>query len=254
MTTAAALRGADSMTWSPSVARRQLRRLRLWASLVAWLAFGSSTLAASPEEQFPTTGLISVHAAAGQRLLAEKGFLADYTDLQQHFEPQSGPTFCGVASSVVVLNALGQKTPLTQSTFFTARTDAVRTASQVASGGMTLGELSQLLTTHGATVTTYLAADSTLDAFRAIARQNLASRGDYLLINYQRAALGQGRSGHISPLAAYNASTDRFLILDVASYKYPPVWVSAAALWNAMNTLDSTSGRTRGFVVVRAER
>jgi hypothetical protein len=41
------------------------------------------------------------------------------------------------------------------------------------------------------------------------------------------------------------------LLLDVASYKYPPVWVSAEALCKAMNTLDSDSGKTRGFVVVR---
>jgi hypothetical protein len=47
-------------------------------------------------------------------------------------------------------------------------------------------------------------------------------------VNYQRGALGQKESGHISPLAAYNAASDRFLILDVAAYKYPPVWVICA--------------------------
>jgi len=51
--------------------------------------------------------------------------------------------------------------------------------------------------------------------------------------------------------AAYHEASDSFLILDVAAYKYPPVWVPAQALWEAMQAVDSTSGRSRGFVVVR---
>jgi Phytochelatin synthase len=38
----------------------------------------------------------------------------------------------------------------------------------------------------------------------------------------QNRAIGQEQGGHISPLAAYDAETDRFLILDVSRYKYPP--------------------------------
>jgi Phytochelatin synthase len=72
-----------------------------------------------------------------------------------------------------------------------------------------------------------------------------------MLVNYERAALSQDKTGHISPIAAYNAKTDRLLILDVATYKYPSVWVSTEALWKAMNTVDSASGRSRGFAVVR---
>ena len=38
---------------------------------------------------------------------------------------------------------------------------------------------------------------------------------------------------------AYNHETDSFLILDVAKYKYPPVWAPATHLFNAMATLDT---------------
>jgi hypothetical protein len=69
-------------------------------------------------------------------------------------------------------------------------------------------------------------------------------------INYLRQEIGQERGGHISPLAAYNELTDRFLIMDVSRYKYPPVWVKTADLWKAMNTVDSTAAKTRGFVFV----
>jgi hypothetical protein len=39
-------------------------------------------------------------------------------------------------------------------------------------------------------------------------------------------------------------------MLDVARYKYPPAWVKAADLWQAMNTEDSDAQAKRGFVVV----
>ena len=63
--------------------------------------------------------------------------------------------------------------------------------------------------------------------------------------------IGQEIGGHISPLAAYDDESDRFLILDVARYKYPPVWVKASDLFDAMNTPDAANdNRRRGFVLV----
>jgi len=197
-------------------------------------------------------GLIAAESANGKELLNEKEFTADYEGLTRNFESQSRPAFCGVASSVVVLNALrGSEPRLTQSTFFSGAAGDVRSALETTFGGMSLAELGDLLHAHGAEVTTYYAADTDLNSFRSIARQNLKTDGDFLLVNYQRAVLGQKEMGHISPVAAYNAATDRMLILDVAAYRYPSVWASTEALWNAMNTVDSSSGRTRGFVAVR---
>jgi hypothetical protein len=37
----------------------------------------------------------------------------------------------------------------------------------------------------------------------------------------------------------------------VARYRYPSVWVPLADLWKAIRTTDSSSGRSRGVVVVR---
>ncbi|KAL7485343.1 hypothetical protein ACHAW6_010940 [Cyclotella cf. meneghiniana] len=59
-----------------------------------------------------------------------------------------------------------------------------------------------------------------------------------LVINYDRRALNQAGAGHFSPVGAYHAATDSFLIMDVAKYKYPPVWVGADALFDAMSTVD----------------
>jgi hypothetical protein len=195
--------------------------------------------------------LIAADSPAGKQLLTENGFLSDYDALTKAFEAQSRPGFCGVASTVVVLNALAGATGhLTQSTFFTDRASKIRTSLQITFRGMTLEQLGALLQAHGANVAVHYASDTSLDAFRAIAQQNLATPGDFMLVNYERAALSQGKIGHISPLAAYNEKTDRLLILDVATHKYPWVWVSTEALWTAMNTVDSDSGRSRGFAVV----
>ncbi len=113
---------------------------------------------------------------------------------------------------------------------------------------MNLSQLGQMLAAHGLKSETYFASRQNLDDFRRVAVQNLARDQDFILVNYQRAAIDQKQSGHISPIAAYHQASDRFLILDVATYKYPPVWVKAEALWAAMNSLDGEE--TRGYVVV----
>ena len=59
-----------------------------------------------------------------------------------------------------------------------------------------------------------------------------------VIINYDRKGFGQVGGGHFSPLGAYHVSTDSFLVVDVAKYKYPPVWVGADTLYSAMATMD----------------
>ena len=53
-------------------------------------------------------------------------------------------------------------------------------------------------------------------------------------------------------MAAYHEGTDRFLVLDVARFRYPPYWAKAEDLFKAMNTTDLDSGKSRGYVVVSA--
>lgn len=196
--------------------------------------------------------LIAADSAAGHKLFVDSRYTADYDDLHRNFVSQASMAFCGVASSVTVLNALQMSPPVSQQTFFDAAASKVRGELAVRFGGMTLEQLRDLLRAHGVAATASFASDTTLEKFRELAKENLKTRGDYILINYQRGKLGQRESGHISPLAAYDETSDRFLILDVAAFKYPPVWVPAATLWEAMQAVDSTSGRSRGFVVVRA--
>jgi len=62
-----------------------------------------------------------------------------------------------------------------------------------------------------------------------------------VMVNFDHGPLQQIRpgGGHFSPIAAYNAERDAFLILDVAKYKYPPAWISTPQLVQALNTVDN---------------
>ena len=199
--------------------------------------------------------LIALESPAGRKLLAESEFVADYGQLTANFVIQSRPAYCGVASSVIALNALRNMEPrLDQSTFFTNAARQIKDPLRVSLTGMSLRQLGELLRAHGAEASVVYASDTDIETFRSIAQRNLMTDGDFVLVNYQRAELEQVEMGHISPLAAYHAETDRFLVLDVAAYKYPPVWVSTKELWDAMNSpLGESSSRTRGFVVIREE-
>ena len=66
-----------------------------------------------------------------------------------------------------------------------------------------------------------------------------------MIINYHMEVLGQlkGLGGHISPLGAYDASSDRVLLMDVW-WETRPTWVRVNDLWSAMDTIDNASGLT----------
>ncbi len=205
--------------------------------------------------------LIPFTSNEGEKLLLDSQTRADYFLLSNQFVTQINQAYCGVASSVMVLNALGLPAPdasqykpfkvFTQENFFARlQTQQVVSPEVVSRRGMTLAQLSGLLASHGAKVNVYYGADVDLKQFVSLATKNLATRDNFMIVNYLRKSIGQESGGHISPIAAYNQTTDRFLILDVSRYKYPPVWVKAIDLWQAMRTYDRDAGKSRGFVLV----
>ena len=204
--------------------------------------------------------LINLNSPKGEQLLRDSQVREDYLPLSVHFTIQQNKAYCGVASSVMVLNALSISAPkapeygtfrfFTQDNFFNAQTDSILTPAVVSRQGITLDEFGKLLKIHAAKVKVYHSDETNLETFRTLAISNLSESGDFILVNYLRTAIQQKMGGHFSPLAAYHKQTDRFLILDVARYMYPPVWVTAEELWDAMVTIDPVSGKKRGFVMV----
>jgi hypothetical protein len=205
--------------------------------------------------------LIDLRSDQGEALLLETKPLDGYLPMSAAFETQKNQAFCGVASMVMVLNAIKAPAPtsaeyqpfsfFTQENLLDDATEAVLPRAVLMRQGMTLDQLGQLLKLHPIDVEVHHADGGGLDAFRSAARAALATRDHFVIVNYLRRTIGQERGGHISPLAAYDAKADRFLILDVARYKYPPVWVTASDLFDAMNTTDADNdNKTRGFVIV----
>jgi hypothetical protein len=208
------------------------------------------------------SNLITLNSIEGEQLLLESKTREDYWPLSMQFVSQKNGAYCGVASSVMVLNALAVPAPsapelgpyktFTQENFFNEQNQKFLPAEVVSRQGMTLDQLGKLLEAYPVKTEIYHGKKSSLEEFRKIAAHILNEPNNFVLVNYLRKTIGQEKGGHISPLAAYSEKTDRFLILDVSRYKYPPVWVKTAELWNSMNTLDTGSGKTRGFVVVSA--
>ncbi len=205
--------------------------------------------------------LIPLNSAEGGQMLLSSEANADYFDLGIHFTNQVHPAFCGPATIAMVLNALEVERPKSDMTLglglfdqenvFTPETEAVKPRARIERAGLTLDELAGMFGAHAVSAQVHHAEEGTLDAFRSAAVASIEDDESFVLVNYLRAGIGQERGGHISPLAAYDADTDRFLILDVSRYKYPPVWVDAATLFDAMNTPDSDNdNRSRGYLLV----
>ncbi len=243
----------------PMTLHRTLARRSALAATTLGLCLIARSL---PAQTLPLPDqLIPLTSTEGQVLLRDSEALADYVPLTSQFVTQINQAFCGVASMVMVLNALGIPAPLapqwergyfTQENIFNEKTEAIIGQDAIARQGLTLAELAGILETYPVSAEIHYGSDVSLDQFRRLIRANLETPGNYVLINYLRRAIGQERGGHISPVAAYDADTDKFLILDVSRYKYPPVWVQAETLWQAINTEDSVSGKTRGFLLIEA--
>jgi hypothetical protein len=199
----------------------------------------------------------------GEVYFAESDAREAYFPLASNFLTQKTQAYCGVASIVMVLNALGVPAPpvpeyapyrtFTQDNVLTEQTDAVLPRETLARQGMTLDQIGGILATQRVKAEVHHASDSSADEFRTLASAYLSEPGHFVIVNYQRKAIGEVVGGHISPLGAYDAKADRFLVLDVARYKYPPVWVKTDDIFAAMNTPDAANdNKSRGFVLVTA--
>jgi len=205
--------------------------------------------------------LIDLRSPQGEKFLLEAKSHEAYFPISIAFVTQKNQAYCGVASMVMALNAIQAPAPtspeyqpfhtFTQDNLLDDRTEAILPRASLSRQGMTLDQLGRLLSLHPVRVEVHHATERGLDEFRKNAAEYLATKNHFVVVNYLRKSIGQQVGGHISPLAAYDENADRFLILDVARYKYPPVWVATSVLYHAMNTTDaSNDNQTRGYVLI----
>ena len=106
-----------------------------------------------------------------------------YWPLSIQFVTQKNQAYCGVASLVMVLNALGVPAPatpefepfrtFTQDNVLNERTEKIRPEEILAKKGMTLDQFGEVLGTYPVKADVRHAADSSLDEFRTSATQYL---------------------------------------------------------------------------------
>jgi len=228
-------------------------------------------------------GYIDLRTQEGQSRLNDCALCADYPNLSSAFLTQATQTFCGLASSTMVLNADETSRVLRPITkpyepfhYYTQcnlLNDTVREkidTQKILRGGMELTEINYILSNQPSTEAAqcFHASDATIENFTekeevldhcdvrktkagalAELKNGLSTPGQYVIINFAKAPY-ETRGGHFSPLAAYHKASDSFLIMDVARYKYPPFWIKADALWDSMRSIDNDSGKARGFIIL----
>lgn len=198
-------------------------------------------------------------SAEGKSRLQTSQAKEPFWKLIRFYESQPNLKYCGVATAVVALNTLSVEAPpsknlgkfrmFTQEEFFTETVSAVMTKDEVEARGLSLEELSSVLRTFPIKVRTFEALSLTHEEMRPLMTSALNNPKQLLLVLYSRRTLDQEGGGHWSPIAAYDEHSDSFLVMDVARFKYPPVWVEASTLMNAMQTVNDF-GRSRGFLIL----
>ena len=115
--------------------------------------------------------------------------------------------------------------------------------------GYQLRQFDEMLRGHDlVTRMTVVDASTSDEAIRADIAGALQRAGTYVIVNYRREAVGQRGGGHISPLGAYDAESDSFLVLDVNPGIAGWVWMPTRLLVNGMRTFDTVENR--GYIVV----
>jgi hypothetical protein len=117
--------------------------------------------------------------------------------------------------------------------------------------GYQIRQLDEMLRANGATTRLIIVDGSKAEQdIRTELVENLKSRGDYVIVAYQRAAVGQRGGGHISPLGAYDAESDSFLVLDVNPASAGWVWMPTATLVKGMRSFDTVENR--GYILIQS--
>jgi len=211
----------------------------------------------------PIKAPVELNTRLGWQYLSESSHSnTDFGSLVRYFQTQQNLAYCGVASSVMVLNALAVKAPIVpvfypyrffnqNNLFSVGLLQQGLTPYFVSHHGLTLKQLSTILSFYQLKVNAFHAASLTEAKTEQIITHAMQSPNHYVLVNYFRPVFKQRGGGHISPIGAVDPARHAVLIMDVASYKYPAIWVSFKALYRAMSEVDKTSGKSRGCLVIR---
>eukprot|EP00533_Pseudo-nitzschia_delicatissima_P007010 CAMPEP_0116101836 /NCGR_PEP_ID=MMETSP0327-20121206/13022_1 /TAXON_ID=44447 /ORGANISM="Pseudo-nitzschia delicatissima, Strain B596" /LENGTH=385 /DNA_ID=CAMNT_0003593823 /DNA_START=171 /DNA_END=1328 /DNA_ORIENTATION=+ len=195
---------------------------------------------------------------------------ADFFHYQEGWEAQITQALCAVATTAALLNSLRDVGPefelpmdpiykpfpwatqadllgsaVTSPCVVNALGGTLNNADAVYHMGLGLTMVPRLancfLYSNGYEATGYPAVSSAETSIKAMVLEALGDPTKRVIYNYDRGGIGQTPNmghGHWSPLGGYHKATDSFLVMDVAKYKHPMVWVSWKDLWSGAHTVD----------------
>ncbi len=196
----------------------------------------------------------------------------DYWALAPYYSTQRTGASCGLATAVMVLNALraDQDLAADESLISEARLladladDRWKRKTSSDGVGLTLQELAELLRAAAShyrlkgvvvdVVHVSSANQSSADALQQAFKENERSDRNFIVINFSQSRLTgdpEGSVGHFAPLAAFDAQKQATLILDPDRQWYEPYWSPLGAVLEAMATRDNDAGRFRGYLWIR---
>jgi|GEM_PF-4389345 hypothetical protein len=226
------------------------------AERIEWASTPTTHIAPAIEKNatIPNRGLaldqrlISAEAPEGRKLIdRNEGAREACAQLQT----QQYPRTCAVGAAASALSLIGMNEAVaSQEQFFRPRKMLkVATPLEVMLRGLDLPEIERSFRIHGAKTLSIDGPQMSIKKLRDLVKKTVNDPAHVLVVNYGRAELGQAGIGHYSPIGAYDQRTDRALVLDVASYKYAPVWVRMADLHQAIATVGE-GGAPRGVIHV----
>lgn len=204
--------------------------------------------------------LIELESNEGKELLVNSSSRLNYELLYNNFQSQDKFNYCGVATTAIILNAFRLSfthsrhdlaSDITQKEVFEDKIKPKLFFKDIFLG-LSLKDLEQLLEAYSLNTEMHYADESLgLEEFRSLAASTIDKPDSFVIVNYWRGSLNQKGWGHISPLGAYSSEIDSFLIIDVASSRYPSFWVKTKMLYSAIKVREFVLfGRPRGLLLV----
>jgi hypothetical protein len=217
------------------------------AAAAALLVGGGSWLAlyrADHDPRYASVASIADEPVYQDTALVERAWALPVAKLYRDdgYEYQANPSFCGPTSAANVAQSLGKA--VDQSSVL--RGTVVKPVLGFVPGVTLDQEADILRVATGARVS--VLRDLDLATFRAHLRQTNDPTLRYV-INFSRAPLWGAGHGHISPVLGYLPEEDLVFIGD-ANSGFKPFLVSSARLLEAMNTIDDSTGKSRGLLRV----
>jgi hypothetical protein len=220
--------------------RRALLLIPIAAAVVAPVSLFAGSRFAQPAATVDSIRGTSQYQDAA--LLAHAWTLPAAQRIKPTFRFQRNSSSCGPASLANVFRSFGHDV---DEAAVVAGTGKCWTG--ICFGGVTLDELAGIATANQAHRVKVL-RDLSFEQFMDHLRHSNDPQRRYI-VNFDRGPLFGHSRGHHSPIGGYLERENLAFIVDT-NESYKPFLVDPRRLFEAMNTVDSTAGKTRGLLLV----